>query len=71
VTGYGREIIELSVLLFTATPMAKVAFSVLAFAVQRDRLYVLLTLIVLAVVMISLAGGQLKEVRKTAQLNSA
>jgi uncharacterized membrane protein len=37
--------------------MARVAFSVVAFAVEGDRLYVVLTLIVLAVLMYSLMGG--------------
>jgi uncharacterized membrane protein len=34
-----------------------VAFSVVAFAVEGDRLYVVVTLIVLAVLMYSLMGG--------------
>ena len=35
----------------------RVAFSVIAFALERDRLYVGITLIVLAVLLFSLAGG--------------
>jgi uncharacterized membrane protein len=42
-----------------ATPVARVAFSLAAFAVQRDRLYVVLTLAVLGVLTFSMAGGQL------------
>jgi len=53
----GRGIIQLGLLLLIATPVARVAFSVLAFALERDRLYVAVTLIVLAVLIISLAGG--------------
>ena len=50
----GRGLIQLGLLLLIATPVARVAFSVFAFAVQRDRLYVVLTLIVLAVLLYSL-----------------
>ena len=41
-----------------ATPVARVVFSIFAFAVQRDWLYVVVTLVVLAVLMFSLTGGQ-------------
>lgn len=37
-------------------PIARGAFSVLAFALQRDRTYVIVTLMVLAVLIYSLAG---------------
>jgi uncharacterized membrane protein len=55
--GRGRGIIQLGLLLLIATPVARVAFSVVAFALERDRLYVAITLIVLAVLLFSLAGG--------------
>jgi uncharacterized membrane protein len=45
----GRGIIQLGVLLLILTPVARVAFSVFAFWQQRDRLYVIVTLIVLAI----------------------
>ena len=54
----GRGLIQLGLLLLIATPVARVAFSVAAFAVQRDRLYVVVALIVLAVLMYSLMGGR-------------
>ena len=54
---HGRNIIQLGLLLLIATPVARVAFSVVAFALERDRLYVVITLIVLAVLLFSLAGG--------------
>ena len=44
-------------LVLLATPVARVAFSVLAFALQRDRLYVGVTLFVLSVLAYSLLGG--------------
>jgi uncharacterized membrane protein len=55
----GRGLIQLGLLLLIATPIARVAFSVAAFAIQRDRLYVVVTLIVLAVLIYSLTGGHL------------
>ena len=55
----GRGLIQLGLLLLIATPVARVAFSVAAFAIERDRLYVVVTLIVLAVLVYSLAGGHL------------
>jgi len=54
----GRGIIQLGLLLLIATPVARVAFSVFAFALERDRLYVVITLIVLAILIFSLMGGQ-------------
>jgi len=55
----GRGLIQFGLLLLIATPVARVAFSVAAFAIQRDRLYVVVTLIVLAILTYSLAGGHL------------
>jgi uncharacterized membrane protein len=52
-----RGIIQFGLLLLIATPVARVAFSVLAFVLQRDRTYVVITLIVFAVLMYSLIGG--------------
>jgi len=54
----GRGIIQLGLLLLIATPIARVALSVAAFAFQRDRLYVVVTLIVLAILLYSLTSGQ-------------
>lgn len=53
----GRGIIQLGLLLLIATPIARVAFAVLAFALERDRIYVVVSLIVLATLLFSLAGG--------------
>ncbi len=49
-----RAIIQLGLLLLIATPVARVAFSAVAFAIERDRMYVVITLIVLAVLSYSL-----------------
>jgi uncharacterized membrane protein len=45
----GRGIIQLGILLLILTPVIRVAFSVFAFWQQRDRLYTIITLIVLVI----------------------
>ena len=55
--GRGQSIIQLGLLLLIATPIARVAFSVVGFAIERDRLYVAFTLIVLAVLLYSFLGS--------------
>ncbi len=57
--GQARAAIQFGLLLLMATPVARVAFSVFAFAVQRDRTYVVVTLIVLVVLTYSMSGGSL------------
>jgi uncharacterized membrane protein len=56
-SGRGAGLIQLGVLLLIATPVARVAFSVYAFARQRDVLYVVVTVIVLALLLFSLFGS--------------
>jgi len=51
-----RALIQLGVLLLIATPIARVAFSIIAFVLQRDRTYIFVTLIVLGVLFYSLFG---------------
>ena len=52
-------IIQLGLLLLIATPVARVAFSVFAFAEERDWMYVAITLIVLALLVYSLSATNL------------
>ncbi len=52
----GRGLIQLGLLVLVATPVARVALSLVVFAVQRDRAYVVVTLIVLALLLLSLTG---------------
>lgn len=59
VSTHGRGIIQLGLLFLIATPVARVAFSAIAFALERDWLYVVVTSMVLAVLVFSLAGGHL------------
>ena len=49
-----RAIIQLGLLLLIATPVARVAFSAVAFAIEHDYMYVVITLIVLAILSYSL-----------------
>jgi uncharacterized membrane protein len=55
--GDGRAIIQCGLLLLIATPVSRVIFSMIAFALEGDRLYVGLTLIVFVVLLYSLFGG--------------
>jgi uncharacterized membrane protein len=53
----GRGIIQLGLLLLIATPVARVAFSIFGFAEERDRMYVVFTLIVFSILLYSLLGS--------------
>ena len=53
----GRGLIQFGLLILIATPIARVAFSVVAFLYQRDRTYVLITMVVLGLLVYSLLGG--------------
>lgn len=52
----GRGFIQLGLLLLIATPIARVIFSIWAFARQRDTVYVVITCIVLTILLYSLSG---------------
>ncbi|HKD84007.1 MAG TPA: DUF1634 domain-containing protein [Terriglobales bacterium] len=49
-----RAIIQFGLLLLIATPVARVAFSAIAFAIEHDYMYVVITLIVLVILLFSL-----------------
>jgi uncharacterized membrane protein len=53
----GRGIVQLGLLFLIATPVARVIFSIWGFAQERDRMYVLFTVIVLAILLFSLVGS--------------
>ena len=53
----GRSIIQVGILILIATPVARVAFSLVAFAMEKDHRYVVITTIVLAVLLYSLISG--------------
>jgi|ERR1700676_221171 uncharacterized membrane protein len=53
----GRGLIQLGVLALIGTPVARVVFSVIGFARQRDWLYVGVTLVVLLLLIYSVTTG--------------
>ena len=55
--GHGQAMVMLGLLLLIATPVARVAFSILAFAVGRDRLYITITTVVLLLLLLSFVIG--------------
>jgi uncharacterized membrane protein len=50
-------LIQFGLLLLIATPVARVLFSVLGFALEHDWMYVVLTLLVLALLVYTLTSG--------------
>ena len=56
-SGQARGTMQLGLLLLIATPVTRVIFSMVAFAIENDRMYVLFTMIVLAVLLYSLFGS--------------
>jgi uncharacterized membrane protein len=53
-----RCVMQLGVLLLIVTPVARVAMSLAVFLWQRDRLYIMITTVVLALLLYSLSGLQ-------------
>jgi uncharacterized membrane protein len=53
------RLIQLGLLLLIATPVARVVFSVAGFAIERDWMYVVITLLVLLTLVYSLASSSL------------
>ncbi len=53
----GRSIIQFGLLLLIATPIARVALSLVGFAFEGDRKYVAITAIVLCILLFSLISG--------------
>ena len=49
--------IQLGVLILLATPIARVILSLIVFALERDRLYVMVTVAVLGMLLYSVIGG--------------
>ena len=52
--GDPTAIIQLGILLLIATPIARVLFGVIGFAIERDRLYTAVSIAVLTILIISL-----------------
>ena len=56
-SGHSRALIQLGLLLLIATPVARVAFSVVAYISERDWLYTIITLVVLGILLYSLTSA--------------
>ncbi|MDN5285203.1 MAG: hypothetical protein JWR38_1477 [Mucilaginibacter sp.] len=52
-----KGIIQLGVLVLIATPILRIAFSLIGFILEKDKLYICITMVVLAVMMVSIFGG--------------
>jgi uncharacterized membrane protein len=51
-----RRIIQMGLVLLIATPVARVAFSIIGFAIERDGLYIGVTIVVLVLLILSITG---------------
>jgi uncharacterized membrane protein len=57
VRGDASAVIQLGILLLVATPICRVIFAVIGFTLERDRLYVAVSLVVLAVLLFGMLRG--------------
>jgi uncharacterized membrane protein len=57
-TGDSRAIVQLGLVFLIVTPIARVALTLGAFVLQRDRLYIVITTIVLALLLYGLLWGR-------------
>lgn len=53
----GMAIIQLGVAVLIATPILRIAFSIVAFAIEKDRMYIVITCIVLAIIVSNMIFG--------------
>ena len=56
-SGHSAALIQLGLVILIAVPIARVAISIVAYALEKDWLYCLVTAFVLAVLLFSLLGG--------------
>jgi uncharacterized membrane protein len=56
-TGQSKGVVQLGVMVLIATPILRIAFSLVGFILERDRLYIIITAIVLSVMLFSIFGG--------------
>ncbi|MBS7562944.1 DUF1634 domain-containing protein [Mucilaginibacter sp. Bleaf8] len=52
-----KGIIQLGVMVLIATPILRIVFSLIGFTLEKDKLYIVITLIVLSVMLFSTIGG--------------
>jgi uncharacterized membrane protein YfcA/uncharacterized membrane protein len=60
-----QSFISVGLLLLIATPVVRVAISILAFMLEKDRKYVIITCIVLAILVFSIVSGTLNASHQT------
>jgi len=53
----GAAIIQLGVIVLIATPILRVAFSAISFLIEKDYMYVVITLIVLSIIILNMIFG--------------
>jgi len=52
-----KSIIQFGVVVLIATPILRIAFSLIGFVLEKDKMYILITAVVLTVMMVSIFGG--------------
>ncbi len=57
VAGNAEAIVQAGVVLLIATPIARVALTLVAFAIRKDRLYAVISAVVLVLLAYGLLGG--------------
>ena len=55
--GQSKGIVQFGVVVLIATPILRIAFSLVGFILEKDRLYIAITAIVLSVMLFSIFGG--------------
>jgi uncharacterized membrane protein len=58
--GRGQSLVALGLILLIATPILRVAVSIVAFLYQRDRAFVLITAVVLLLLLLSFVLGKVE-----------
>ena len=53
----GRAVIQAGIILLIATPVLRVIFSAIGFMLEKDRLYMVISLVVLLIITISMISG--------------
>jgi len=56
---HGRSIIQAGIILLIATPILRIIFSTISFALEKDRLYVMISLLVLLIIFLSSMSGHI------------
>ena len=52
-----KAIIQAGLIILIATPVIRIALSLFGFILEKDRMYTLITIVVLAIMMVSIFGG--------------